>query len=209
MRKTKVVIAEDHDILIDGYKVLLGTCNVEIVGLFQNGLELIEWSKSNFYDLLILDIEMPELDGVGVLEYFQENNMNIKTLVVSDHHSETFIERFQDSLLKGFVSKTDVSYLLEDAINAIIDGGSYFVSLPVKEKVESDYLKSRIFEKDLSEREKELLPMLEHYNYNDIATEKELSVNTVKTYFKRIREKLGVSKNIELVNLLIRWGQRK
>lgn len=87
-KKIYVHVADDHKILIDGMKAILNTDdNIELKGYSQTGQDVIKWfsNKRNKADVLLLDITMPVVDGLDVLQYFQENNIKQKTIILSSY----------------------------------------------------------------------------------------------------------------------------
>ncbi|WP_272152155.1 response regulator transcription factor [Tenacibaculum aiptasiae] len=199
MSKIKIVIAEDSKLVADAYINILEEAGYEVVKTFQDGLSLVKWIENNFSDVIILDINMPIMDGAEVLEYFKSYNLNQNVIISSEHCSETFIDICKGFKIKGFLTKTYCDQELIKAIECVVSGKTYFSKLPILENMNTSYIKQKEIDLKLSNREKEMLPMLEHYTYDEIAKEKGLKINTVKTYFKRIREKFQVQSNIELV----------
>lgn len=127
MVKTKVVIAEDHKIISDTYKLLLESEGISVVGVVNDGVELIEWLKHNDVDVILLDIEMPKMDGISVAKYFVTNNMNYKVLIVSSHYSDSFVEACKAELnIKGFITKDYCHLELTKAEIEILNKNRYF-----------------------------------------------------------------------------------
>lgn len=203
MSKLKVVIAEDHDVVVKGYMALINLMDdVTISKVFTTGVDLVKYCKDHSFDILILDLEMPRFDGIQVLEYLKKNKIEIKVLVSSAHYSNEFIEEMKSRYnVKGFLTKAGCHDDLGKAIINISQGGNYFPSNSSITE-ESKYLKDKMLAQQLSDRELELLPMIEFYSYKEIAYEKGISLSSVKTYFRRVREKLGLNDNLELIKLL-------
>jgi DNA-binding NarL/FixJ family response regulator len=208
MGKIKVVIAEDNKIVLEGYKVCLIDKQIEIINTFSNGLQLIDWLKNNTTDILILDLKMPVLDGIGVLNYFNKNKIIQKTIIVSGHYSVSLDEECRKKYknIKAFITKAYCHLELEDSIKTVYSGNDYHTIMPVLENMKTKYVKKTEINVSLSKGERELLPFLEDYSYRDISVVKNIQIGTVKSIFQRIRNKLGVNTNIDLAKLLEKIG---
>lgn len=206
MKKIKVVIAEDFQCYVEGYLAVLNLIpNVQVTNIFKDGQELIDYSRKNKskIDFILLDVRMPNFDGVDVLKYFKENNLNFNIIMVSEHYDESFYELCKKKLgLNGFISKCYFSdFHFQEAMNFINNGETYFVNRFEPMKYEDSYLVERKNDIILSEREKEFIPLLEEYSFNQIAERKGVSLSTVKTTIARAKEKYNVNNNIGLIKL--------
>ncbi|CAA0254962.1 response regulator transcription factor [Tenacibaculum maritimum] len=210
MNEIKVVIAEDNDIVSEAYKANLEADGISVVGVVKNGLELIEWVEANTVDVIILDVEMPIMDGIDTAKYFVKNNMNYKILVVSGHHTNSFIEACKNTLnVSGFITKTYCHLELTEGVIEVFEGGKYFSQMPVLENAETLFIKQKMLRFNLADEEKEILNLLPEYTYNEMAKKKGVSYWTIKNTFLRIREKLGINSNIELAKLMVYNNKNK
>ena len=106
MKKIKVHIADDHQILIDGiYAVLSSEENIEVVGSSLNGEDVLKWFASNEADILILDINMPIVDGIEVLQSFIKIGFQQKTIILSSYDDIKLIKEVLKIGAKGFLAK--------------------------------------------------------------------------------------------------------
>lgn len=203
MKKIKVVIAEDHEVLANAYKSHLEIDGLTVSGIVRNGVELIEWLKFNEADVIVLDIQMPKMDGIDVAKYFVKHKMNYKILVVSAHHSSSFVKTCKEEFnILGFLTKTYCDLELTEAVIQVYEGNTYFSQMPELENKESSFIKQKMLQVNLSDEEKEFLALLPEYTYNEIKELKKVSYSTVKNTFIRIRNKIGVNSNIELGKII-------
>ncbi|WP_348747008.1 response regulator transcription factor [Tenacibaculum sp. 190524A02b] len=201
MNKLRVVIADDHQLVIEGYKSVLLLDDVNIVAEFNRGDDLLEWLKinSNDADLLLLDIEMPGMKGIDVLRYIRLHNIEMNTIIISAYSTQNYINDVADLGCKGFLLKETVHLEFEEAVRVVSQGGVFFSKSLEAPELNEELELSLILENELSDRERELLPMLEDLSYTEISKETELSVNTIKTYVRRMKEKLGIKTKVGLV----------
>lgn len=206
LKKIKVHIADDHQLLIDGIiAVLSSEKNIEVVGQSQNGEDVINWFYENTADILILDINMPKIDGVGVLQYFYEKKIDQKVIVLSSYDDTKLIKEVLKIGTSGFLSKNSAAENIVEAINTIYKGEQYFsksiqdklittfTNKSVKNSKESE--KSAYFS-SLTPREIEVLKLIAtQYNSKEISKLLHISINTVETHRKNLISKLNV-KNV-------------
>ncbi|WP_252308224.1 response regulator [Tenacibaculum finnmarkense] len=141
-QKIKVHIADDHKILIDGVIALLNTeDNFEIEGYSLTGKQVVNWSTKNNADVLILDINMPEMDGIEVLKAFKKRNIEIKTIILSGLSDAKLVQQMVLLGANGFIDKSCASEHIIDAIKNVHNGAQYF----------SDTIKTNLLELYVSE----------------------------------------------------------
>jgi len=206
MRKIKVHIADDHQLLIDGIEAVLSSEeNIEIVGSSLNGEHVLNWFASNEADILILDINMPKVDGIAVLQSFLKNNFQQKVIVLSSYDDTKLIKEVLKIGASGFLAKKCAGKNIVEAINQVYSGKHYF-SESVKDKLlasfTNNYLnideisKESSFFSSLTPRETDVLKLIcKQLNSKEISTELHISINTVETHRKNLINKLKV-KNV-------------
>ena len=206
MKKIKVHIADDHQILIDGIiAVLSSEENIEVVGYSLNGKDVLDWFVSNEADILVLDINMPEVDGIEVLQNFNKQNFQQKVIVLSSYDDVKLIKEVLKIGASGFLAKKCVGESIVDAINTVFKGQQYF-SESIKERLLSTFTKDLTrneipsldgtFFSSLTPRELDVLRLIaQQYNSKEISLELHISVNTVETHRKNLISKLKV-KNV-------------
>ncbi|MCT4699741.1 response regulator transcription factor [Tenacibaculum haliotis] len=200
--KIKVHIADDHKILIDGVIALLNTeDDFEIEGFSLTGKQVIDWSAKNKADVLVLDINMPEIDGIDVLKTFKKRNRKIKTIILSSLSEPKLVQEMVQLGANGFVDKSCASDHIIDAIRSVHNGVQYF-SDDVKSRLLELYVTEATVEEpdlsnsDLNEREIEVLKLIALEKSSiEIAELLLVSIKTVETYRKSLYKKLKV-KNV-------------
>jgi DNA-binding NarL/FixJ family response regulator len=211
--KRKIVIAEDHKILREGLKSLLGTIeDLEIVCEAADGLEAIRCVEKHQPELLLLDLSMPKMNGISVIRDLKSRLPRIKILVLTIHESEDYIlEAFQHGL-DGYCLK-DANYTeLLVAIRSVLDGKRY-LSPSISEKVLAGFLddrrtlKSRSSWDTLTNREREVLKLVgEGYKNKEISDYLCISVKTVEKHRSNMMRKLDAHTSSALTAIAIEKG---
>ena len=197
----KVLIADDHSVVREGLKQYIKTLDeVELVDEADNGIEAWTKIRDICYDLVILDVSMPGMSGLDVLQKINEKNLKIPVLILSVHPQEQFAIRAFKMGASGYLSKDTAFEELILAIKKVSSGGRY-VSSAFAEKLAFNGYDSNIprLHEKLSKREFQVMIMLaKGKSVTEIAKEIFISYKTVSTYRTRILEKMGMKKNAEL-----------
>ena len=206
-KKIKVHIADDHKILIEGIEAILNNDKeIEVVGHSLTGLQVLEWFKNNTADVLVLDINMPELDGIEVLKKFSKNKKHQKIIMLSSYDDAKMVKELTTYGVDGFISKASAGEHILKAIKSVQEGVSYF-SDDIKEGLFNLFTGQNVdgskpmqkAESSLTERELEVLKLVaQEYSTPEIANELLLSTNTVETYRKSLLKKLKVKNAVGL-----------
>ncbi|WP_111706490.1 response regulator [Lutibacter citreus] len=206
MKKITVHIADDHQLLIDGLVAVLSSEeNITIVGTSLNGEEVVNWFDSNLADILILDINMPKLDGIAVLKSFRDRGFQQKVIVLSSYDDSKLIKEVLKIGASGFLAKKCAGESIVDSINQVFLGKQYF-SESIKDKLLLSFSKKTsnfeevsqdgFFLNTLTPRETDVLKLIcKQMNSNEISSNLHISVNTVETHRKNMINKLQV-KNV-------------
>jgi DNA-binding NarL/FixJ family response regulator len=207
MKKIKVYIADDHQILIDGIiAVLSSEENIEVVGYSLNGEDVLKWFKTNTADVLILDINMPKVDGIAVLQNFFNNNFQQKVIVLSSYDDVKLIKEVLKIGALGFLAKKCAGENIVEAINKVNNGEQYFEK-SIQQKLLATFNTNKSTSKEfvsqegsffssLTPRELDVLQLIaKQYNTKEISDQLHISVNTVETHRKNLISKLNV-KNV-------------
>jgi DNA-binding NarL/FixJ family response regulator len=143
-RKITVHIADDHQILIDGVKAVLKIePNIEVIGFSLNGMEVVSWFQENEADVLILDINMPELDGIEVLKRLKDFKKRPEIIVLSSYDDVKLVKEVLQMGAKGFVPKKSAGEHIVNAVNKVAEGNQYFTD-DVKEKMMQTLLNGQV-----------------------------------------------------------------
>lgn len=193
----KVMLADDHALMREGIKHLLEfDGSIEVIEEANNGIECIEKLEKVDPDILLLDINMPDMNGIEVLEELKRQNKLIKVLMLTVHSEVEYLMKAIDIGANGYILKDSGSLELKQAINFIMTDGSYIQPslLPA--------LNSRLINRDidkeklesLTKREIEILTQVAGGMFNkEIANNLDISERTVKNHISNIFKKIDVS----------------
>lgn len=196
----QVLLVDDHSMVREGIKQLLELDgDIKIVGEAGNGEQCLELIETLHPDVVLLDINMPLMNGLEVLEKLKEKKSKQKVLILTIHNEVEYLMRAVDIGVAGYVLKDSDSTVLKEAIYAVVDGENYIDATMTPLLKEQNYLKElqkevRSKEKLLSAREIEVLCALAEGLYNkEIASKLQISEKTVKNHVSNIFKKIGVS----------------
>lgn len=197
MNKTRVMIADDHSLIREGLRQLLEfDGSIEVVSEVSNGVECLE--KLDYYnpEVLLLDINMPEKNGIEVLRQMKTENSLVKVLILTVHNELEYLMEAVDIGVDGYILKDSESAELKKAIKALVDGENYIQ--PSLIPALNNQLVNRDIEKDkinlLTGRELEVLTQVANGMFNkEIATNLNISERTVKNHISNIFKKIDVS----------------
>jgi len=202
----RVIIADDHPVVLKGIKEIITEHfdNVTI-DISYKGYELLNKITDNDYDIVLLDISLPDINGLEVLREIKKKKHKLHVLILSMYPEEQYAVRALKAGASGYLTKKSASDELVLAVKKILSGKRY-LSPAFAEKMmldfESDTEKPP--HENLSDRELQVLCMIgKGKAVKEIAGELYLSTNTVRTYRTRILEKIGVKGTSELIHYAI------
>jgi two-component system, NarL family, invasion response regulator UvrY len=203
----KILIADDHSVVRLGLKQYVMTLEaVKLVDEAVNGNEAWTKIKNGSYDLVILDVSMPGMSGLDVLQNIKRTNLKVNVLILSVYPQEQFAIRAFKLGASGYLSKDCAFEELILAINKITEGGRY-IAAAFAEKLALDGFDSSVLKphEKLSERELQIMIMLaKGKSVTEISNEIFISPKTVSTYRTRILEKMGLGRNAGLTMYAIK-----
>lgn len=193
----KVMLADDHVLMREGIRQLLefdGT--ISVIAEVNNGVECMEQLLSVHPDILLLDINMPVMNGIEVLQEIKKKNISVKVLVLTVHNEVEYLLKAVDIGVDGYIMKDAESAELKNAINCIMQGETYIQ--PSLVPALNSRLVSRDIDKEkinsLTKRELEVLIEVANGLFNkEIATSLNISERTVKNHISNIFKKIDVS----------------
>lgn len=197
MKRIRVMIADDHSLIREGLKQLLEfDGSIEIVGEASNGVECLEKLSESSPEVLLLDINMPEKNGIEVLKQMKEDQSPIKVLILTVHNEMEYLMKAVDIGVDGYILKDSESSELKKAIKAVRNGENYIQ--PSLIPALNSQLLNRDTDKDkislLTNRELEVLVQVANGMFNkEIATNLNISERTVKNHISNIFKKIDVS----------------
>jgi len=201
----KVIIADDHRIFIDGIKSILNCVpDIHIAGEALNGKQLLKLLRKVKTDVVLLDLNMPEMDGLQAAEAIKEEFKEVKIIMLTQYDERRFMKKCREIGVEGYLLKGNDSRILVKAIKSVHNGGLYYDDVngnsngfPVP-----DLLNSVL----ISGKELEVLELIaEEKKEYEIATDLKISKATVKEYKRRMLVKTGTKSAVGL----IKWAFRK
>ncbi len=196
-KPVNIMIADDHSMVREGIKQLLELDGDIVVNSeASNGKQCIELLDENQTDVLLLDINMPIMNGLQVLQYIRENRMKVKVLILTIHNEVEYLMRAVELGVDGYVLKDSDSSVLKKAIFCVNRGESFIQpELTPILKVKLEEKSNQINEDDaLTKREIEVLKLLAEGLFNkEIAYMLAISEKTVKNHVSNIFKKINVS----------------
>lgn len=207
-RPIKILVADDHAVVRQGFRrILEAQQDLQVVGEAANGREAIRLAQELRPDLVLLDVSMPELNGVEATRRLKESSQYVKVLVLSMHKDHVYVREALRAGALGYLLKDCSEDELVGAVRTVA-GGEAYLSPQVSGAVLADYRKHVTDPIDLlSSREREVLQMLAEGKTNkEVAVALNLSVHTVDAHRGRIMEKLNLHSIGEMVRFAMRSG---
>ncbi len=196
----RILIADDHNIVADGMSSILSIePDLDIVGKVADGRQVISFLEDKQCDLIILDMNMPEMNGEEVAQEVQERFPDVKILVMSMHDNGLIIEKMIKIGVQGYVLKNISQLSLLQAIREIHKGGEYFSPEVTQKLVDRMRGKKKVSAR-LTNREMDVLKLIgDGMSTPEIAEELFVSSHTVRTHRKSLLSKAAVRNSLELV----------
>ncbi|KLN59495.1 LuxR family transcriptional regulator [Kiloniella spongiae] len=200
-----VLLSDDHPLVRDGLRSCLELYdNIEVIGEATTGAEALAKAEELRPDVVLMDINMPELNGLDATEIFAEKYPEIKLLILSMHNNREYISSALRYGARGYVLKDVPSQEVVAAIEAVHLGGTYFSS--GVSKILMSYQDNDV-EGPLTTREQTILLLLAEGKSNKhVALELDISVRTVETHRKNIKRKLDINSTAGLTRYAIENG---
>ncbi len=211
--RARIVLADDHPIVLDGLRALIkAQDDLELVGEATNGLVALRIIKEQKPDLAVIDISMPELNGIALGRRLADDLPAVKLLVLTLHEDRAYLKQALDAGIRGYVLKRTAAENLAAAIRAVLSGGVYV----------DPAIAGRVFQPNaknggrpapeggglaLTEREAEVLKLVAlGFTNKEIARRLDVGVKSIETYRARGSEKLDIKTRAELVRYAAAQG---
>jgi DNA-binding NarL/FixJ family response regulator len=209
----RVIVADDHAIIREGLRVMLGNQpDMEVMGVAANGREVLHLVDEHKPDVAVMDISMPELNGIEAIQQMLPRYPHMQVVVLSIHGTKPYVYRALKAGAKGYLLKETAGLEVVDAIRAVYRGERY-----LSQSI-ADLLTNASFRnlegsieisplEALSSREREILQLVaEGKTSQEIAERLSLSSKTVDTYRSRLMHKIGVEDMASLIKFAIQSG---
>ena len=208
----RVLVADDHAIVREGLRALIDQqANMQVVGEAENGRKAVLMAKRLLPDIVIMDVSMPDLNGIDAAHQIRSELPKTKIIALSMHSDKRFVSGMLKAGVSGFLLKECAFRELTTAIHAAV-ANEYYLSPKIAATVVEDYVRqadalSGVSGQTLTPREREVLQLLaEGGNTRDIAAALNISVKTAEARRRSIMEKLQVTTLAELIKYALREG---
>lgn len=200
MRQTKVILADDHRMIRKAWKLMLDPHkHLSVIAEAENGTEVISLCEKELVNLVLMDIEMPELNGVETTKILTERSPFTKVIIISMFSDRHYVKKLFSAGAKAYLTKNSTEEELIKAIEVVRSGGKYIAS-ELQNSFIDEAIKEDTEEKKLTKREKEIIRLIsEGCTSKSIAEKLFVSLKTVECHRTNIYKKLNVKNVMELI----------
>ena len=208
----KILLVDDHTLFRNGLKMLLTTIpEFEVAAEASNGREFIDIIRKDHFDIVFLDIEMPDINGIEASKIIKSDNPNAKIIILSMYNNEEFVLKAISAGANAYLPKNISKRELLNAVEKVANGEEYFAEEIQKIIIRSMMQKSNSIDvpklNTLSKREVQLLKLIVEGRTNkEIADELFISVRPVESHKNHIMVKLELKNQVELIKFAIKEG---
>lgn len=198
-----VLVVDDHSLVRKGFRRMLEDDEgIRVIGEASNGLEAIQAAQTLRPNVVVMDMAMPELDGVQATREIKKHAPQTEVLILSMYSDENYVRNAREAGAKGYLLKNAVDVDLPRAVRTVAAGGTFLSpGLQLSSRETDDDLER------LTQRERQVLQLIAQGKSNkEIAALLQLSVNTVSVHRANLMEKMNIHKTAELVLYAIRKG---
>jgi len=209
--KIKILIADDHQLILDGLKLMLGgQSDFEVVGTVHNGLEAINTIRERHIDVLVMDLNMPEMNGLEACRIIRKEFPGLKILILSMLADAKLIKNVLKEGATGYMLKNSGQDELSEAIRNVSQGKVHYDERVMELMLETKKTKAQNSTEmipSLSRREKEILQLvIDEMTTPEIAAKLFIGIGTVESHRRNMISKLGVRNTAGLVSKAYQYG---
>ena len=205
----KILLADDHKIILEGLRSLIDNeKDMEVVAEALNGRQAVKLAKKHTPDVVIMDINMPDLNGIEATKHIMSKKSEIKVVALSMHSDKRYVAKMLQAGVKGYLLKDCAFDELILGIRRVMSNHIY-LSPQIDDVVIQDYIKhlSKDYDNGLRTREREVLQLLAEGNTTKQISEKlDISIKTVESHRGTLMKKLGFKTTAELTRYAIKEG---
>ena len=208
MNSIRVLLVDDHPVVRSGIRSLIEMAtDIEIVGEASTGAEALQLVEQTNPEVLLLDLELPDIQGTQVAQQIGQLHPKVKILVLSAHDDPIYIRELLELGAAGYLMKEEAPEVIVDAVRGIAQGQQGWVSRRVAAQIASWVQVGRSGEIKLTLREQEVLRLIVEGKTNQaIAVNLDISEKTVEKYISAIFTKLNVASRVEAAVYAVREG---
>jgi two-component system response regulator NreC len=210
--KLRIFLADDHAVLRDGLKALVNAqADMEVVGEADNGRTAWLKVKELLPDVVVMDVSMPELNGVQATEILKRECPDVKVLALTAYKDKAYLDQLLKVGALGYVLKMSAAKELIEALR-MVAAGNVYVDQEMTEKIAEGYVRTQFLrgvtrQRDLTNREEQVIRLIaQGYANKEIASQLEISVKTVESHKTNVMEKLELKSRTEIVRYAVRQG---
>lgn len=198
----QIYITDDHPIVLDGLKNLINTQeDMQLIGLFTNGTDTLNALKQQVPDVLLLDINLPDISGIELSRQLRETYSDIRIIILSIHNEKAVIGSVLKNKVNGYLLKNSAGDEIVDAIHQVVEGKTYLCR-QVQEIYDSAQGSGPEAVPIITRREKEILSLIaEGFTSSQIADKLFISTHTVDSHRKNLMEKFNTNSIAVVVKL--------
>jgi DNA-binding NarL/FixJ family response regulator len=209
MKKARILLADDHKIVLEGLRSLLEP-EFELAGVVSDGQALVTAAEKLRPDVIVVDISMPLLNGIEAVRQIKKQDQQVKIVFLTMHPDVTYANRAFDVGASGYVLKHSAPSELITAIREALKGRTYITPMIAGDLIESytnDLYRQKDGIRELTPRQREVLQLLaEGYSAKEIADILNISHRTVEFHKYRMMEQLNIKTSAELIHYAIKHG---
>lgn len=209
MRRIRIMLADDHQVLLDGLTNILSSDDeLEVAGTVNDGRALLNALKTESVDVVVMDLNMPRMDGLQTLSELKRLNSNVKVMILSNYNQKELVRKVQENGADGYVLKSTSAGELLNAIKDVAKGIKLFPSVEDDTTISETFFTDEFLKKyNLTKREVEIIRQLaKGLSSKEICDILHISNFTVDTHRRNILRKLNINNSVGVVSFAKQHG---